>query len=357
MNKMNHRAFLVLSITGLLFMSGIVFGDDSEGGNSSENDFVYVCTDGGNGGYEAFPDVCRLVDGRLMVVFYDGWTHVSLPEDKPGHQNGARISCCLSSDEGKTWSEPRVIIDTPYDDRDPSILALADGRLYCNWFTYRKLDNDRVQCDLMLSESINGGQSWFPPKVIFENVPCSTPIRPLSNGRLILPTYVENNSEHCGSAAYSDDNGRTWSANIIIPNGGMRLDAETDVIELKDGTLYAIQREEMAYSLSHDRGETWSESQPVGFAGHCPYLLRLRDDTIVMAFRLPNTSLRFSRDECKTWSDNVVVDDVIGAYPSMVELKDGSVLIVYYEEGGGSNIRAKRFRIKDDDTVEWLSLR
>ena len=38
------------------------------------------------------------------------------------------------------------------------------------------------------------------------------------------------------------------------------------------------------------------------------------------------------------------MDNVIGAYPSMVNLKDGSVLIVYYEEGAGSSIRAKRFR-------------
>ena len=40
----------------------------------------------------------------------------------------------------------------------------------------------------------------------------------------------------------------------------------------------------------------------------------------------------------------MLVDTVGGAYPSMVNLKDGSVLIVYYEEGPGSSIRAKRFR-------------
>ena len=91
----------------------------------------------------------------------------------------------------------------------------------------------------------------------------------------------------------------------------------------------------------------------MGFAGHCPYLLRAKDDVILLAFRVPSTSLRFSRDECKTWSDNVLVDEVIGAYPSMVNLKDGSVLIVYYEEGAGSSIRAKRFRVTADG-IEWM---
>ena len=49
----------------------------------------------------------------------------------------------------------------------------------------------------------------------------------------------------------------------------------------------------------------------------------------------------------------MAVDSVIGAYPSMVSLKDGSVLTVYYEEGGGSNIRARKFRIEKDQ-VHWL---
>jgi len=29
-----------------------------------------VCQDGGAGGYEAFPDVCRLADGRLIAPHY-----------------------------------------------------------------------------------------------------------------------------------------------------------------------------------------------------------------------------------------------------------------------------------------------
>lgn len=35
----------------------------------------------------------------------------------------------------------------------------------------------------------------------------------------------------------------------------------------------------------------------------------------------------------------------------MVSLKDGPVLIVYYEEGTGSNIRARRFRVEETDVM------
>jgi hypothetical protein len=68
---------------------------------------------------------------------------------------------------------------------------------------------------------------------------------------------------------------------------------------------------------------------------------------------VPSTSLHYSLDECKTWSKNVLVDNVGGAYPSMVNLKDGTVLIVYYEEGRGSSIRCKRFRATKAG-IEWL---
>ena len=95
----------------------------------------------------------------------------------------------------------------------------------------------------------------------------------------------------------------------------------------------------------------------MGFPGHCHYLHRAPGDIILMAHRLPKTSLHYSLDECKTWSPNVLVDaNHIGAYPSMVTLKDGTILIVYYEEGGGSSIKAKRFRATKDG-IEWLPLK
>jgi sialidase-1 len=119
----------------------------------------------------------------------------------------------------------------------------------------------------------------------------------------------------------------------------------------------------MCYAVSTDRGETWSKSQPVDFIGHCPYLLRVANRNIILlAYRGYHTlnvssgsltALRYSLDECKTWSKPVQVDTFGGAYPSMVNLKDGSVLIVYYEEGPHSSIRAKRFRATPQG-IEWL---
>ncbi|MFH1920460.1 MAG: sialidase family protein [Planctomycetota bacterium] len=317
--------------------------------------FVHVCRDAGAGGYEAFPDVCRLSDGRLMSVFYAGYGHVAMPNEQL--PKGGRISYSLSSDEGRTWSEAEVLYDGPDDDRDPSIAELKDGRLVCNFFSLRKSDVPGKPWTglgswMVVSEDL--GKTWSPPRQIFDSCYCSAPIRELSDGRLILGVYRETSEGAAGAVGISDDGGETWRL-AEIDNAGHRLDAETDVIELADGTLYAAQRPAMCFSISKDRGETWSVSEMMGFPGHCPYFLRTVDGIILLAHRVPSTSLHYSLDECKTWSENVLVDTVGGAYPSMVNLKDGTVLIVYYEEGAGSSIRAKRLRATKSG-IEWLTL-
>lgn len=314
--------------------------------------WIHVCTDAGAGAYEAFPDVCRLKDGRLLCVFYAGYAHVSYPNEKL--PRGGRICGCYSSDEGTTWSSPETIVDTPIDDRDPSVVQLPDGRILLVFFTYPGPEVDGVwRTETCLVESADNGKTWSPPRFLFKGVPVSQPVRILSDGTLLLPLYGLFDGQKCGAVSRSEDHGKTWSDPIVIPNGGKTLDAETDVIELKDGTLYAIQRPWMGVSRSKDLGKTWSVSEYAGFQGHCPYFLRTKNDVILLGLRLPGTCLRISRDECKTWSDPIRVDSHIGAYPSMVELDDGSILIVYYEEGAGSSIRAKKFRVTEKG-VTWI---
>ncbi len=316
--------------------------------------FIYVCEDAGAGAYEAFPDVCRLSDGRLIAVFYAGYGHIALPN--ASLPKGGRISYCMSSDEGETWTDAEILYDGPEDDRDPSIVQLKDGTLLCNYFSLRKGKTEGSYEGLgsWVVKSKDLGKTWSAPQLISKTHYCSSPIRVLSNGRMIVGLYTDEGVKSRGSVAFSDDGGKTWQPEVLIDNGGVRLDAETDLIELRDHTLYAAQRDKMSFATSNDFGTTWTISKPMGFEGHCPYFLRTNDDIILLAFRLPNTSLRYSLDECKTWSDNVVIDEVIGAYPSLVNLKDGSVLVVYYEEGGGSSIRAKRFRATKQG-IEWIS--
>lgn len=305
-----------------------------------------IVTDAGAGGYQAFPDICRLKNGDLLCVFYAGYTHVSQPNEKL--PKGGRICAVRSTDEGSTWSTPSTVVDTPEDDRDPSISCLPNGTLLCNFFTYGKF----TECDTCIVRSTDDGKTWSEPTVVAPSYATSTPIRRLRSGRLVLPIYTVDGQG--GKRAYaavclSDDNGKHWSSPRPIGLKAGRIIDETDVFERKDGTLVAFSREVMCGSESKDHGETWGPVYELGFRGHCPSLLLTKSGVLLMAHRVPQTSLHWSIDEGRTWHGPQIIDNFIGAYPSMVELKDGRVLCVYYEEGANSAIRAVTMRVERVD--------
>lgn len=226
--------------------------------------------------------------------------------------------------------------------------------------------------------SADAGETWSSLHTFPSNYFVSSPVRQLANGRLILGLYyTQKNQRSHGAIATSDDGGKTWNEIIVLDCATASLDAETDVIEVAPGKLYAALRDSfgpMHESFSQDNGDTWSPPKPVDFLAHCPYLHHAPDGAILLGYRQATpaamkmlekrkwadddtyrTALRMSRDECRTWGKPQQIDNVGGAYPSMVNLPDGSILVVYYEERAGSDIRAKRFRVLND-RVEFLTL-
>lgn len=310
------------------------------------------------GTYQAFPDACRLENGDIMAVFYGGYGHVSLPNAE--WPKGGRICTVRSSDEGWTWSEPTVLYDDPLDNRDPHIAQLSDGTLVCSFFNYWREDGKtRYHC--LLAHSTDGGKTWEQQGQVVTPLgwAVSAPVREMPDGTLILGVYSEGPHGSFGGVIRSTDHGKTWSAPIPIgEEARLPLDAETDVILLKDKTLYAALRSSkvnMHYATSPDLGLTWSEVKDIGFKAHAPHFTRLSTGEILMTHRIPETALHVSRDEAQTWEGPYVLDTVGGAYPATVELKDGTILGIYYEEGEGSAIRALRFRLKADG-IEPLNL-
>lgn len=314
-----------------------------------------ICSGEAAGGYAAFPDVCRLADGSLLCVFYAGYTHESVPTAEC--PLGGRIMGIRSSDEGQSWTAPFLILDTSEDDRDPSVTQLKGGDLLCNWFTYRKAGGGFV-IKTLFSRSKDMGKTWSEPWEVSLPVDfwlaTSSPVRELPDGSLILGLYHENDTHDrvFGATARSRDQGATWSDYAPIGDGaGVHLDAETDVIPLKNGNLYAALRSSrvnMHYSLSSDMGKTWGPVKDIGFKGNCPYLYRHSSGVILLGLRIPGTSVYWSVDDTQSWKGPLQVDTRIGAYPSMTELPDGRILFIYYEEGQNSGIRAAYLKVQGD---------
>ncbi len=303
-----------------------------------------------SGTYQAFPDVCRLQNGDLLCVFYAGYGHISLPKD--GWPRGGRVSMVRSKDEGRTWSVPEVLFDGPDDDRDPHIAAMRAGTVVVSFFPYRHPAGKKTEHEVSIAESLDGGRTWGKAhRVLAPQWASSAPVREMPGGTRLLGVYREDGGTAYGGVLRSTDGGKTWSDPIpIAKDSGVRLDAETDFILLKDGTLFAALRGDrvnMHFATSRDLGLTWSGVKDSGFKGHCPHFTRLKGGEILLTHRLPQTAMHVSRDEGQTWQGPIEIDATIGAYPSTVELKDGTVLVVYYEEGEGSAIRARRFRLSE----------
>ncbi len=342
-----------VAVSAMLLQTGPIYAEPVT------DEFISICRDAGEGGLEGFPDICRLRDGRLITVFYAGYAHVSPPNNIL--PRGGRIHYCFSSDEGRTWSEPGLLYDGPIDDRDPSVMQLESGRLLCTFFHSAK----GTWRGTWVTVSDDGAKSWSEPKKLTpSNYFCSSPIRAVSSGRLILPLYKLQGDVANGAVMISDDAGMNWSAPIDIDSAGAFLDAETDIIELKDRRLYALQRgtrTRMHFSISTDRGETWSQSQPLDFRGISPYLLRVSDEIVIVTYGQigsdkPNgTVLRYSLDECQSWSEATLVAKPAGTHPSLVLLKDGSVLVVYYDQGRADDVRARLCSVTKRG-IEWQTI-
>lgn len=357
--------------------------------------------------YQAVPDACRLKNGDIVVVYYDGDNHVTYPD--PEYPNAGRICLVRSKDEGRSWSDPVVVYDDVHDNRDPHINQMGDGSLVLSFFSLEfetskpqvlkgeepLYDQEQVakygnNPDLLheqkpknakrkvrptgkikwnskgpyILKSRDNGITWQKKARLVSTDPgwnCSAKVKEMPDGSWLLPVYRSGPSGKTawGGVIPSYDKGVTWGKAVSIgEDANLMLAAETEVVLLKDRTLFASLRGDrsivnMHYGMSNDFGKSWSPVHDIGFVGHAPSLTRLTSGEILLSYRAYGdkngyyTGLRISRNEAKTWEGPYLIDEVPGAYPSTVELSDGSILAIYYGEGKGSSIRALRFKLPE----------
>ncbi len=330
------------------------------------------------GTYEGFPGVCRLKNGDLLVVFYGGNDHMGWPH--PDLPNRGRICVMRSTDNAKTWSEPKTLIDGPTGERDPSISQLSDGTVICSYYGTVWYEQGRT-CDVRTLRSFDNGKTWetepadvpapwysdeqrqevianagppaktasneHPIREKFKAINATTrPVRELSDGTLVLPIYGQYGDQPYRSAmTRSTDGGKTWGDVSMISEEHHHC--EPDVIELPDGRLLCMLRPCMCQMISSDKGRTWSK--PVRLLrGEAPSLVLTSDNVLLCGHRERpgvRTGVILSADFGKTWSPPRMIDFAGGAYPSFIELDDGRILCIHYQEGAGGNIRQAIFKV------------
>jgi sialidase-1 len=334
-------------------------------------------------GYFGWPTVARLENGTLVVASSGLRSSHVCPWGKTILNE--------SHDDGRTWSAPRVLNDSPLDDRDAGIVALGGQRLLVSWFVTdnrpnlgdarlrelfgdTEVDSWRPTLDALTDETVerhqgswvmlsdDAGATWGAPL----RVPVSSPHGPvcLSNGDLLYLGKpfgtAEDMRDAVITAAASTDGGRTWQIIGEVPLCAGTISGsyhEAHVLELPSGKLIGAIRLENCpgekgdvtgaglihfstlLTESTDGGRTWSMPRSLGY-GSPPHLLRHSSGALLLTYgyRTGGYGQRvgISRDEGQNWQwDWIIREDAPDwdlGYPSTVELSDGSLFTVYYQK-------------------------
>jgi Neuraminidase (sialidase) len=297
-----------------------------------------------------FPSVAKLTNGELLVVYYDSPEHVS---------PAGRISLVRSRDAGRTWSAPEVIVDTPLDDRDPSITVTRNGRLLVSYFVRNP---DGSGGGVFVTRSDDGGVKWSGPVRIDSRLigpSTSARILELGSGDLLIPIYgvTKNGANERATIVRSRDRGVTWPRQNeveIAATPGINFQ-EPALVEV-EGRLLAVMRtdstDNRAYeTTSIDGGTMWSEPAAIDSAAQASELIALppRDEpagsvvhawadwsrrygdsrpTVVQRIRWPAGLSTPVFGEPRVLY-NSRCDDA--GYPSGVVLDDARLFIVFYD--------------------------
>jgi hypothetical protein len=321
--------------------------------------------------YHGWPTLAADRQGNLLVVYSGGREAHVCPF--------GRVELIRSSDGGRSWSWPQVILDSPIDDRDAGICATPSGAILVTTFTslaYQSVldhatgwpaerlarwqavnlrttaEQRKGLLDTWMLRSVDGGMTWSAAY----RVPVNSPHGPvvLADGRLLYAGKQLWTGEKKIGVCESKDDGRTWQWLADIPARPEDRVAEyheLHAVEARDGSIIvhirnqnAVNNGETLQSESRDGGKSWSVPHAIGVWGLPSHLLRLRDGRLLMSYgyrRAPfGNRARMSTDNGRRWSEAMMIsDDGAGGnlgYPSTVELPDGKLVTVWYELMKGS---------------------
>lgn len=333
--------------------------------------------------YHGWPTIARRKDGELLLV---------CSGDREAHVCPfGRVVLMTSRDDGKSWTWPRILLDSVIDDRDAGALETDKGTLLVTTFTslayepglerlkaeggekferwnaaHQRATDARRKADLgvWMLRSEDGGVSWSSRYAVPVNSPHG-PIQ-LSDGRqLYAGKQLWTKEKRCGVAESSDD-GKTWKwlADIPTRSGDEILSYhELHAVESSPGRIIvqirnhnAANKGETLQCESDDGGKTWSEPHAIGVWGLPSHLLKLADGRLLMSYghRRPpfGNQARVSSDEGRTWSEPIMIsEDGDGGdlgYPSTVQLDDGTLLTAWYErlkDNPNAVLRLARWRL------------
>lgn len=331
--------------------------------------------------YIGWPTIAKTSSGELISAFSG---------NRDAHVCPFGINELIrSNDNGKSWSDPETINNTPLDDRDAGIIETKLGTWVISWFTSLAFDseqryaehpewkrhNDKLSDETKdkwlgnwIRRSTDKGKSWEDPIKQLVTAPHG-PIE-LKDGRLLYVGTANINGEKKLAVEESKNDGVSWqllSTITISESDLMPSYSEPHVVEMQDGKLLAMFRYNpddktkafLRQSESYDGGKTWTTTHKTKIWGYPPHLLLLNNGWLLVSYgvrKIPYSERAcISKDGGKTWDiENEIVLSLSESgdlgYPASVQLDDGSILTIYYQidkEGEKTSLMQTHWKLKN----------
>jgi len=344
-------------------------------------------------GFYQFPQLSRLLDGRVAVTF-----HINADSASAYGKAALEPNRGVSSDEGKTWArvesnDPEAGLLLPNGERllvaNPAVTPQAHeinsydlpperGTVIGTYGQqpYVCYRHDELPSELQGVPSARmseGAAIWemerarlddpkllrFSTEGVFP-VTCWGDVHLMPDNALVAvvyPSRIEGNSfRQMHTVCYrSDDNGNSWQTQgRMLYQPDKTADPLADKRDgfteptcalLPDGEMVAVLRTTdgngdgpLYLSRSENEGLDWSAPRVIRQNGALPRLLRLGNGVLVMSTGRPGADLSFSIDgRGEEWSERYPLVPVEGlgnqddscGYTSMLALDDDSFLITY----------------------------
>lgn len=315
-------------------------------------------------------------------------------------QEDIDIGLSRSTDGGRTWESPRVIMDMgsygglPPEQNgcsDPGILVDSQtGEIFCFalWMNgkpgHHQWREDGSEpgfeigktAQFLMVRSTDDGLTWSSPENLTRKLkqeswwllaPAPQAGICLADGTLVMPVQGRAGRDRLESFAtimISRDHGRNWT----VGQPGFRGGNECQVAQLADGSLMLNVRNHhdrlRAVVVTKDLGETWQPHETSGKAliePNCNASL-LRCDVVrdgqtrnLLLFANPRSqqgrthhTVQVSFDDGRTWPDSHhwLLDEGRGAgYPSLTRIDPDHIGIVY--EGSQANLVFEKLPLVD----------
>ncbi len=325
----------------------------------------------------------ELADGRIMFVYSS--FRASFADDAESH-----LVARYSSDRGETWSEGYVIA-SPGEYNAMNLMSVSLLRMQnrdVGLFAILRMDHHDAR--LFLFRSSDEGKTWSEPRPIVPGagyyVTNNDRVVRLSTGRIVVPTALARSRDEakhglqaldvrCTVFVFlSDDDGQTWrearsSCAFSNPHSRSGLQ-EPGIVELSNGSLWMYFRTDLGRqyeSFSVDGGESWAPAAPSRFTSpQSPLSMKreARSRALLAIWNpIPNYETRtierhswgrtplvgaLSKDDGATWTSHFAVEreeDGGGYCYTAIHFTADSVLLAYYAGRAEDGICNSRLRI------------